>query len=1086
MGSCMSCKAGKETYAYTTSPATRPTQHTCYYHSMENGFGTPSQGETKALAKRASPYTRGQATLFGFKRRPASAIPTPITNTSTPILENATNVAVSKTASQESLNSISPVPSGRSTPRLSRPKKDADGNLIRTNRFGFRAPVPSITNKVADSNCNNNPTVMSANHASSHHNQENRNVLNTEKPRAKGGGKIVTPVISGMKNSPNSSDGVKAKQTRSFIPQLEQFEPGKASRFTLQTSLLPRPQYPIRLTSVDGEKTSKVAKTAANNSTRKVSYQASGGEESSSKEGSLNGDSGISSHQSGAACYGETDTLQGIEQLDSSPTFGARRHRNTQKPRTLEMVVNGQYFDVRDLKDEDSSAADDPNVITEISLISIPSSKPKNSAIQNNRSTGIVQERSLQYQRQTPNDNRQQRSSTDSSDEYRDDEGLGGEEEEEKAFRDRSHSEKTEAIKDLITPGSIEDQEDWGHGEAMAEEYSSSSEDGHGVRRSSSPESLNLNLAAAATSLEAAQQPRPVMLTIEDPLFAAIAAAASPTMIEDETSPVDSLFSSSTATSTTSEVMEKDQDQDQPELQKDEDTKSPQDPDKGSTPQSSNMLTPDSPGTPTNASTSLSLSVSEGRDFLIDDEIADQPGLTFDDGGNTTATGPIGSGDMATSSGGCTSQLLSMTENTATLVDSSPKPGAKRQVSTSVDGSPARTRRISRTGSVDTLSPCESIASDDLMLDYERSEGSIFDCTAESRLDNSSGALHQLDEATLMSELEAQSDSVLREWTSLLGTHAKEQGLVSGRPTTRVLRSRTGSTPDSPRSLDTKARLTGSPLRPPRQATPSSETEDGSLRLDRGTYQYMYQDIVNIKTMLLKLKRVLQENEENGLTRAETLNPFDGTLKNGLFYTLASSEVVASGDTEDGNESGVGQSPQEEVADLRRQVVFLQQQLEEKERTIQLLQLQMTKYTNGDAAAANASSTNSAAKDSCNAATQTERIRPVSAGPSLLQSLPSENNMGPLVSLTDTWDRRRQPSLGELGVGRQPIMTASKLPGKGTWKQRTSLAASELVAAVATRTDQSGIPTRKYSPVTTSSTLPRRNQIGNNIEASKT
>jgi hypothetical protein len=55
----------------------------------------------------------------------------------------------------------------------------------------------------------------------------------------------------------------------------------------------------------------------------------------------------------------------------------------------------------------------------------------------------------------------------------------------------------------------------------------------------------------------------------------------------------------------------------------------------------------------------------------------------------------------------------------------------KRQVSASVDGSPVRTRRISRTGSVDTLSPCESIASDDLMLDYERSEGSMFDCTAE-------------------------------------------------------------------------------------------------------------------------------------------------------------------------------------------------------------------------------------------------------------------------------------------------------------------------------------------------------------------
>ncbi|XP_023715124.1 uncharacterized threonine-rich GPI-anchored glycoprotein PJ4664.02 isoform X4 [Cryptotermes secundus] len=996
MGSCMSCKAGKEAHEYTTSPAAYPTQRTCYYYSMENGpFSSTSQGENKGLAKRSTPYTRGQATLFGFKRRSASAVPTPVTNTSTPMLDNAGSLAGSKAASQESLNSISPIPSGRSTPRLSRPKKDADGNLIRTNRFGFRGPaVASITNKVSDSNYNSNPPVMSSHHASSHHNQENQSVLRVEKPRAKGGGKIVTPVTPGMKHSAHSitssGDSGKTKQQLSLIPQPEHHEHGKASRFTLQTSLLPRPQYPIRLTSVDSEKTTKGAKTAANNSTRKVSYHVSGGEESSSKEGSLNGDSGIGSHQSGAACYGETDTLQGIEQLDSSPTFGLRRNR---KPRALEMVVNGQYFDVRDLKDEDSSAADDPNVITEISLISIPSSKPTNGTIKTVQNTGIVQQRSMQYQRQIANDNKRQGSSfTASSDEFRDD-GLVGEGEE-KALRDRSHSEKTESIKDHITPCSIEDQEDWGHGEAMAEEYSSSSEDGHGVRCGSSPESMNLNAATTVTVPEPAQQPRPVMLTIEDPLFAAIAAAACPTMIEDETSPVDSLFSSSTATSTASEILEKDQPVSNP-LPKD-DNKSMQDHDKGnaegSAHRSANMLSPDSPGTPTNASTSLSLSVSEGRDFLIDDEIADQPGLTFDDGANTTARGHIESGDMATSSGGCTSQLLSMTENTATLIDSTSKPVPKQRVSASFDGSPVRTRRISRTGSIDTLSPCESIASDDLMLDYERSEGSLFDCTAESRLDNSSGVIYQREEATLMSELESKSDSVLRELSSLLGAHAKEKGLVSGRPAARVLRSRTGSTPDSPRSLDPKARVAGSPLRPPRQVTPGSETEDSSLRLDRGTYQYMYQDIVNIKTMLLKLKRVLQENEENSLMRAETLNPFDGTLKNGLFYTLANSEVMAAVNTEDGSESGVGHSPQEEVADLRRQVVFLQQQLDEKERTIQLLQLQMTKYTNSDA------TSNAAGKESCNAATQTERVRPVSAGPSLLQSLPSENNMGPLVS----------------------------------------------------------------------------------------
>jgi len=46
-----------------------------------------------------------------------------------------------------------------------------------------------------------------------------------------------------------------------------------------------------------------------------------------------------------------------------------------------------------------------------------------------------------------------------------------------------------------------------------------------------------------------------------------------------------------------------------------------------------------------------------------------------------------------------------------------------------------------------------------------------------SRLDNLNGVLHQLDEGTLMSELDSQSDSVLRqEWSSLLGTHVKEKG----------------------------------------------------------------------------------------------------------------------------------------------------------------------------------------------------------------------------------------------------------------------------------------------------------------------
>lgn len=39
-------------------------------------------------------------------------------------------------------------------------------------------------------------------------------------------------------------------------------------------------------------------------------------------------------------------------------------------------------------------------------------------------------------------------------------------------------------------------------------------------------------------------------------------------------------------------------------------------------------------------------------------------------------------------------------------------------------------------------------------------------------------------------------------------------------------------------------------------------------------------------------------------------------MQNGLFFTLANSEMVGGGD----GESGVGHSPQEEVADLQRQV----------------------------------------------------------------------------------------------------------------------------------------------------------------------
>jgi len=84
------------------------------------------------------------------------------------------------------------------------------------------------------------------------------------------------------------------------------------------------------------------------------------------------------------------------------------------------------------------------------------------------------------------------------------------------------------------------------------------------------------------------------------------------------------------------------------------------------------------------------------------------------------------------------------------------------------------------------------------------------------------------------------------------------------------------------------------------------------------------------------------------------------------------------------------------------------------------------------------------------------------------------------------WDQRRRPTQEQLGVVRQPVVAAATLPGKRVWKQRTSQPGSELVAAVACRPDQTGIPTRKYSAITASSTLPRRSHIGSNSIVTKT
>lgn len=109
---------------------------------------------------------------------------------------------------------------------------------------------------------------------------------------------------------------------------------------------------------------------------------------------------------------------------------------------------------------------------------------------------------------------------------------------------------------------------------------------------------------------------------VKDQKFAALTAALNDILIDDETSPSDSLISSTTS--------------DDLSAKKEKQCK-PAEPVKGADEKDINEVSPifdvASPnGTPTHATNSFSFSDGDGgRDFLIDDEIADQPVLCFAD-----------------------------------------------------------------------------------------------------------------------------------------------------------------------------------------------------------------------------------------------------------------------------------------------------------------------------------------------------------------------------------------------------------------------------------------------------------------------
>lgn len=174
-------------------------------------------------------------------------------------------------------------------------------------------------------------------------------------------------------------------------------------------------------------------------------------------------------------------------------------------------------------------------------------------------------------------------------------------------------------------------------------------------------------------------------------------------LLDDETSPSDSLVSSSESGGMSNkksdepkEIIEEEKEQDLEDI----------------TPELVDLI---SPGSPTHATNSLSLS-DGGRDFFIEDEIADQPALLFSDKKHKGS--PSHADDFKT----CT-----LSEATPTLRDISAHGSIRSlnklqnlKINNSGQSSPAVNRKaLERTGSLDTLSPCDSIASDDLMADFD-------------------------------------------------------------------------------------------------------------------------------------------------------------------------------------------------------------------------------------------------------------------------------------------------------------------------------------------------------------------------------
>jgi len=203
-----------------------------------------------------------------------------------------------------------------------------------------------------------------------------------------------------------------------------------------------------------------------------------------------------------------------------------------------------------------------------------------------------------------------------------------------------------------------------------------------------------------------------------------------------------------------------------------------------------------------------------------------------------------------------------------------------------------------------------------------------------------------------------------------------------------------------------------------------------------------------VRSMLLRLRRVLQEDMGAiDLHGADTVNPFDTdvSLRPGNLYAnlvLAESEQLVSAaeaieklsaaaaagqDTledftdpvRDISDSAVRKTV-EENQDLRRQVVFLQQTVDERDRRIRALESLLVSDRANSTSVSSSNSNNA----SMNTATQTEKLRPKSLGSTSNRSTSGDDSQA-FISPADPRGPSRPPSSSRLS---RPLRSPLPLP----------------------------------------------------------